>query len=49
MSKFCREEDYKNRKAVAAEYPAAAKIRKVCGGWMVFDTLADYEIWRKQK
>lgn len=37
MNKFCREEDYKNRKAVAAEYPAAEKIRKVCGGNQVFN------------
>lgn len=49
MSKLCSEEDYKNRKAVAEEYPSAAKIRKVCGGWIVFDTLYEYEVWRKQK
>jgi hypothetical protein len=47
--KFCREEEYENRKAVSVAYPAAAKIRKVAGGWMVFETIADYETWRKQK
>jgi hypothetical protein len=26
-----------------------AKIVKVCGGYMFFDTLADYNTWRGQK
>ena len=49
MVRICREEDYKNRKAVAFEYPSATKIVKVCGGWAVFDSITDYEIWRNQK
>ena len=49
MVRMCSEEDYKNRKAVALEYPSATKIVKVCGGWAVFDSITDYEIWRNQK
>ena len=46
---FCSEESYKNRKAVAKAYPFAAKIVKVCLGWLVFATLSDYEVWKNQK
>lgn len=43
-----REDDYKNRRAVEKAFPAAEKIVKVCGGWMIFYDLVDYEIWRNQ-
>jgi hypothetical protein len=46
---MCSEQDYKTRKDVAKSYPDAAKIVKVCGGWMVFEYITDYEVWRKQK
>lgn len=49
MKLFCSEEHYKSRTAVAAEYPAAAKIAKASGGWMVFDFYTDYLVWKKQK
>jgi hypothetical protein len=26
-----------------------AKIVRVDGGWLVFDTMTDYDTWRKQK
>jgi hypothetical protein len=39
----------KSRKEVVAAYPDAAKIVKVCGGYKVFETIADYETWKNQK
>ena len=47
--KFVREEDYAGRRAVVAEHPEAVKIVRVEGGWAVFDTYEDYEMWRRQK
>ena len=38
-----------NHKEVAAEYPSAAKIVKVEGGYHVFMTINEYETWKKQK
>ena len=49
MKLFCSEEHYKSRAAVAAEYPAAVKIAKTFGGWMVFEFYTDYLVWKKQK
>ena len=49
MQYFEAIEDYRNRKAVVKAFPGATVIRKVCGGWMVFDYARDYEIWRGQK
>ena len=49
MKHFAAIEDYPNRKAVVAAYPSATVIRKVCGGWMVFEYASDYEIWKGQK
>lgn len=31
------------------ECPWASKITKVCGGYMCFESIADYKIWRNQK
>ena len=49
MSRFCSADDYKNVKAVKTAYPSATKIVKVHGGWQVFDTWTDYQIWKNQK
>lgn len=38
-----------NRKAVIAQYPSAAKIVKVEGGYKVFETMTDYQTWIGQK
>ena len=46
---FCSEEHYRNRAAVKAAYPAAAKIVKTCGGWRVFEFYTDYLTWKNQK
>lgn len=29
--------------------PDAAKLVKVCGGYMAFDSIDDYETWKKQR
>lgn len=47
--KFASQQDYKNRAAVVADYPTAAKIVKVEGGWAVFETATDYKTWENQK
>jgi hypothetical protein len=39
----------KSRKEVVSQYPGAAKIVKVCGGYHVFETIENYEIWKNQK
>jgi hypothetical protein len=39
----------KSRKAAVSQYPGAAKIVKVCGGYQVFETLLDYGTWKNQK
>lgn len=49
MMWFCSEECYKSRAAVAARYPAAAKITKAFGGWIVFEFYTDYLTWKNQK
>ena len=46
---FVSQHDYKTRKSVIQSYPMAAVIKKVCGGWAVFDTGSDYAMWRRQK
>lgn len=38
-----------SRKQVAAKYPSAEKIVKVCGGYMVFYSIDDYAVWKNQK
>ncbi len=49
MSKFASQQDYANIEAVRAEYPGAAEIVEVDGGWMVFDTVTDADTWRNQQ
>ena len=46
---FCSDQDYKSRKAVELAHPEADKILRVEGGWAVFATLADYNMWRSQR
>lgn len=49
MSKIVSQQDYENIEAVRSEYPGAAEIVEVEGGWMVFDTITDAEMWRNQQ
>ena len=37
------------KKQVINEYKSCAVIKKVDGGWMVFETLYDYCVWENQK
>ena len=39
----------KTRREAERKVTLAAKIVKVTGGYMVFDTHAEYETWRQQK
>lgn len=41
-------ENYENLEAVEMEYPGAAHIEEVEGGWMVFEAVTDYETWSGQ-
>jgi len=36
------------RRQAAAECPWAARIVRVDGGWMCFESLTDYATWRAQ-
>lgn len=38
-----------SRAAAVKAMPWAAKIVKVCGGYMGFESIADYETWKRQK
>lgn len=46
---FVSIENYESIEAVEAEYPAAAHIEEVEGGWMVFETASDHETWAAQE
>jgi hypothetical protein len=46
---FISAENYESIEAVDSEYPAAAHIEEVDGGWMAFETSADYEVWQGQE
>ena len=48
MSRFCSDRDYRDRGEVCTLYPGW-KVVRVCGGWMVFEFIEDYETWRNQK
>lgn len=48
MSQFCSDRDYRDRGEVCTMYPGW-KVVRVCGGWMVFEFIDDYETWRNQK
>lgn len=47
--KFCAIEAYPTKRDVEAEYPSAAVIVRVFGGWGVFPTISDYDVWRGQE
>ena len=38
-----------SRYFVARYCPWAAKVAKVCGGYIAFESLDDYQIWKKQR
>jgi hypothetical protein len=46
---FLSAENYSDIKSVEVEYPSAVAIEKVDGGWMAFETSADYEVWQGQE
>ena len=46
---FCTENDYNTVDDVRATYPGAARIVDVEGGWLVFASIADFEIWSAQQ
>lgn len=39
----------KSRKEAENECPWSSKIAKVCGGYMCFESVNDYDIWDNQK
>lgn len=49
MTHFAAEEIYNNKSEVVNEYPSAALVKRVTGGWMVFETQDDYRTWKNQK
>jgi hypothetical protein len=48
MTKFVSSSDYATVTDVAAAYPGAAHIAETDGGWAVFETQTDYQIWMAQ-
>ena len=48
MDIFASAMDYKDIQAVQDEYPSAARIVEVDGGWMVFYTSTDADRWASQ-
>lgn len=41
--------EYETEQEVMDKYPSAAVVIEVEGGWMVFDTVDEYETWENQK
>lgn len=39
----------KSRKTAIRKAPWAAKIVKVEGGYLAFESMADYQTWKRQK
>ena len=39
----------KNRKQAEKQAPWAAAIVKVSGGYMAFESMKDYHVWKNQK
>ena len=46
---FVSAEQCENIKQVQDQNPCAAHIEPVEGGWMIFDTTGDYEVWLRQE
>lgn len=38
-----------NRKDAVKQAPWAAKVVKVTGGYLAFESMTDYETWKRQK
>lgn len=49
MITFVTQQAFENSDAVAEEFPCAAEIIEVEGGWMVFDTVTEAETWLNQQ
>lgn len=48
MSKLLSASDYASIDDVRGAYPSVADIVEVDGGWIIFDTHDDYEVWKSQ-
>jgi hypothetical protein len=48
-TRFASTEQYRSIEEVRDAYPGAASIVEVEGGWIVFATEADFEVWRRQR
>ncbi len=42
-------EGCKTAREARKAYPGAAVVRRVEGGYAVFETVTDYQTWRRQK
>lgn len=49
MQTFVNKDQFEKIEDVKDAFPSAAKIVEVCGGWICFETLTDFETWRNQK
>lgn len=47
MRRFASQEDYATREDVERDYPGAILV-EVDEGWIVFDTVDEYETWQRQ-
>jgi len=45
---FVSAENYADKNQVEDTYTAAAHIEPVDGGWIVFATIGDYDVWSRQ-
>jgi hypothetical protein len=45
---FAVKQSTKQKKEVESDHPGSI-VKKVDGGWIVFDTSDDYETWKNQK
>ena len=43
---FCNKSDYGDARNVESAFPNVAKIIALNGGWAVFKTLQDYDMWK---
>lgn len=39
----------KSKQQAERECPWASKVTKVCGGYICFESITDYQIWNNQK
>lgn len=45
---FCSEDYYDTIEDVSADYPSAAMVVPVEGGWRVFEDMSEYHTWINQ-